>query len=177
MSNSHQLERKLHALREAFDYSFAEGIALERPEQVDFLSIRIAGDPYALRLSEIQSLHVARKLVAAPSLLPELLGLAGFRGVLTPIYDLSPLLGYAGQPVANWLVVARSDSPVGFGLELFEAHLRVDRGRISNTEVAADGALRGTVESGGLALPLIHLPSLIAGIARRIKAFESTQEG
>jgi purine-binding chemotaxis protein CheW len=173
---SSQLEHKLRSLREAFDRSFAEGVAPERPEQVDFLSIRVAGDPYALRLSEIQSLHVARKLVAAPSLVPALLGLAGFRGVLTPIYDLSPLLGYAAQPTAKWLVVARSESPIGFAFEGFDAHLRVDAERVSNLELASRDALCGVVQSGGLALPLLHLPSLIAGIAQRIKAFEPSQE-
>ena len=92
---SNELEQKAAALRAAFDRSFAEAADAGRAPHLDFLAIRVAGDPYALRLSEVASLHVDSKRVRAPSLLPELSGLASFRGVLTPVYDLAALLGYA----------------------------------------------------------------------------------
>ena len=176
MTDPSALEQKLHALRDSFDRSFAEASTAERPLQLDFLAIRVAGDPYALRMSEVQSLHADRALVTAPSLVDGLLGVAGFRGVLTPIYDLSLLLGYARQPAPKWLVVARNAAPIGFAFETFEAHLRASPERVSSAELGAEGALRGAVESGSRALPLLHLPSLIDGIARRIKDFEQTQE-
>jgi purine-binding chemotaxis protein CheW len=166
----------VRALRDAFDGSFAAAVAAEPPAQLDFLTIRVAGDPYALRLSEVQSLHAERKLVAAPSLLPGLLGVAGFRGVLTPVYDLSSLLGYAQPGAAKWLVVAQHAEPIGFAFEVFDAHLRIDSAQVSGTEAEGEGALRGAVQTGGRAVPLLHLPALIEAILRRIKAFEPSQE-
>ena len=173
MTSASPLDPKLFALREAFDQSFAEAVGGERPEQLDFLAVRIAGDPYALRLSEIQSLHASRRVVAAPSQLPELLGMAGFRGILTPVYDLARLLGYAAEPAAKWLVVVQQAAPVAFAFGGFEAHLRVTLDRVSTPELGSAAAVRGAVQSGTSALPLLHLPSLVEGIAQRIKTFGS----
>ncbi|MEO8904482.1 MAG: chemotaxis protein CheW [Polyangiaceae bacterium] len=170
------IEPKLLALREAFDQNFVEAVGGQRPEQLDFLKVRIAGDPYALRLSEIQSLHASRRVVAAPSELPELLGLAGFRGILTPVYDLAQLLGYSAESSAKWLVVVQHASPFAFAFGEFEAHLRVTSASLSAPEFGSHAALRGAVQHGAGALPLLHLPSLVEGIAQRIKTFGSVQE-
>ena len=170
------IDPKLLLLREEFDRSFAQAERAERPEQLDFLSLRIAGDPYAVRLSEIQSLHVSRKVVLAPSPLPALLGMAGFRGVLTPIYDLGQLLGYQAEPSAKWLVIARSAAPVAFAFATFEAHLRVTLDGLSAAEPGSGAAVRGAIRHDHGVLPLLHLPSLVEGIAQRIKTFGSSQE-
>lgn len=176
MTSANQLDPKLLALREAFDRSFAEAAGAERPEQLDFLALRIAGDAYAMRLSEIQSLHVSRRLVVAPSHLPGLLGMAGFRGMLTPVYDLGQLLGYQAEPSAKWLVIARSPAPIAFAFGTFDAHLRVAKDQLSAPELGSNAAIRGAIRHGDSALPLLHLPSLVEGIAQRIKAFGSSQE-
>jgi chemotaxis signal transduction protein len=176
MTGGSYVDPKLLLLREQFDRTFAEATRAEQPEQQDFLAIRIAGDPYALRLSEIQSLQVVRKLVAAPSLLPELLGIAGFRGVLTPIYDLGQLLGYQAEPSPKWLVVAQNQAPVGFAFATFDAQLRVTSDRVSAPELGNAAAVSGAVTNGRSALPLLHLPAIARGLAQRIKTFASSQE-
>ncbi|HEY4102755.1 MAG TPA: chemotaxis protein CheW, partial [Polyangiaceae bacterium] len=133
------------------------------------------GDRYALRLSDVASLHTDRPLTPAPSELSELRGIAGFRGVLTPVYDLGALLGYAATPTARWLCVARGSSPIAFLFESFESHLRLAPERIS----AGDGskhAIRGTVQADSAAIPWLDLPLLIARIAARIKASGPSQE-
>jgi purine-binding chemotaxis protein CheW len=177
MTASNRVEQRALWLREAFDRSFAEAADVERASHLDFLAIRVAGDPYALRLSEVQSLHADRRLVSAPSRLPELLGISGFRGVLTPVYDLAPLLGYGAELSARWLVVAQSDSPIGFAFGDFDEHLRVTADRVSAPDSDARVAVRGGVRRGVAALPLIHLPSLVEAIAQRIKALGPSQEG
>ena len=176
MSSGQPRDPKLLALRAAFDRSFAEAASGERPESQDFLAIRVAATPYAVSLAEIQSLQMSRKLVAAPSQLPELLGLAGFRGVLTPVYDLGQLLGYHAEPSRKWLVVARSAAPVAFAFEAFDAHLRVTRDLLSPPEAGSSSAIRGAVRHRDSTLALLHLPSLVEGIAQRIKTFRSAQE-
>jgi chemotaxis signal transduction protein len=176
MTSAIQIDPKLLALREAFDRSFAEAAGAEQPEQLDVLALRIAGDSYAVRLSEIQSLHLCRKLTPAHSRLPALLGLAGFRGVLTPVYDLGQLLGYPGEPSAKWLVIARSAAPIAFAFGVFDAHLRVAQDLFSAPELGESAAIRGAIRHAEGALPLLHLPSLVEGIAQRIKAFGSSQE-
>ncbi|HEY3255828.1 MAG TPA: chemotaxis protein CheW [Polyangiaceae bacterium] len=174
---STSVDQKLLALRQDFDQSFARAAGGAQPSQLDFLSVRVAGDPYAIRLSEVQSLHADRKLVAAPSLLPELLGVSGFRSILTPVYDLAHLLGYAPQPMARWLAVVQSAAPIAFAFGDFDSHLRVSLDRVSAPEAAGGGAaVGGAVQDAGRTLPLLHLPSLVEAIAQRIKAFGPSQE-
>jgi chemotaxis signal transduction protein len=178
MTASTSLEHKLSALRQDFDQSFARAAGGARRSQLDFLAICVAGDPYAMRLSEIQSLHADRKLVAAPSPLPELLGVSGFRSTLTPVYDLAQLLGYGAGLSARWLVVVQSASPIAFAFGDFDSHLRVSLERVSalETENGSSSAVRGAVQNAGITLPLLHLPSLVEAIARRIKALGPSQE-
>jgi chemotaxis signal transduction protein len=178
VTSATSIEQKLSALRQDFDQSFARAARGAGQAELDFISIRVAGDPYAIRLSEVQSLHRDRKLVAAPSLLPELLGLSGFRSVLTPVYDLAQLLGYGAELSLRWLVVAHSASPIAFAFGGFDSHLRVSPGVVAapETESSNLAAVGGAVRDGELTLPLLHLPSLVEAIAQRIKAFGPSQE-
>ncbi|HKO53719.1 MAG TPA: chemotaxis protein CheW [Polyangiaceae bacterium] len=177
MTGSTSIDQKLSALRREFDQSFALPVADVEAATLDFLAIRVAGDPYAVSLSEIQSLHADCKLVVAPSLLPELLGFSGFRSVLMPVYDLAQLLGYRGGLSARWLVVANSFAPIAFAFGDFDSHLRVTQERVSapETDESKAAALGGAVQNAGVTLPLLHLPSLVEAIAQRIKAFGPAQ--
>lgn len=174
MIASSAIADRLRALREQFDHSFAAADAATDTEQVDLLAIRIAGDRYALRLSEVASLHADRRLVAAPSLLPELLGIAGFRGVLTPVYSLGGLLGYPIEGTKKWLIVARWAAPIAFAFDLFDAHLRVPVDRVSLANGEPGAAVCGAVHAAPSALPLLHLPSLVEGILRRVKDIKAS---
>jgi chemotaxis signal transduction protein len=176
MTAAHGLDPKLSALRAAFDESFAHAPDVEQGAQRDFLAIRIAGNSYALCLAEVMSLHADRTLARVPSPLPELLGIAGFRGALTPIYDLGALLGYPAEPLARWLVIARWLSPIGLGFQSLGAHLRVTADSISTAQPGANAGVCGAVKSDAGTLPLLHLPSLIEGLVKRIKALGPARE-
>ncbi|HYQ01512.1 MAG TPA: chemotaxis protein CheW [Polyangiaceae bacterium] len=176
MTTSTSIEQKLSELRREFDQSFARAAGAPLPSQLDFLTIVVAGDTYAIRLSEVQSLHADRKLVPAPSVLPELLGVCGFRSVLTPVYDLAQLLGYGSGQAARWLVVAEGALPIAFAFGNFGSHLRVPLENVSAPESAGTATLGGAVQSDGITRPLLHLPSLVEGIAQRIKALRPSQE-
>lgn len=171
-----QLDDKLRALREEFDQSFQIAAGAGGVEQLDFLVLRIAGDLYALRLSEVASLQANRTVVPVPSVLPELLGIAGFRGTLTPVYDLGALLGYSPGDALKWLVVAHWPTPIAFAFDRLSAHLRASTDRVSLAATGTNATIQGAVHDGRSAVPLLHLPSLVEGIARRIKALGLSQE-
>jgi len=173
------IDQRLSALRREFDQSFSRAAGGPQPSQLDFLAIVVAGDAYAVRLSEVQSLYAERKLVSAPSLLPELLGVCGFRSVLTPVYDLAQLLGYRSGTAQRWLMVASGARPIAFAFESFQAHLRVPSESVATQATSAPtvaDAVGGAVHSQGEARPLLHLPSLVETIAQRIKALRPSQE-
>ncbi len=155
-------------LREEFDRSFAAAPVVARVVFDGFLAIRVGGDPYAVRLSDIASLHHDRKVVPIQSAVPELLGLAAFRGIMAPVYDLRALLGYAGGPAPRWLLLSGAP-PVGLAFDLCEAHLRVARENVSGTET--EGSIRrhldGAVHGAEATRPIIRIASVLEAIARR----------
>ena len=98
--------------RNAFDKAFAQPrVTGDTAAWEDFLTIRIAGDGYALRLREIAGLVKGRRVVACPSEVPEFQGIAGVRGTLVSVYSLPALLGYSGggEPAA-WLLLCAGAS-------------------------------------------------------------------
>ncbi|MGH8471139.1 MAG: chemotaxis protein CheW [Gammaproteobacteria bacterium] len=144
----------------------------------NLLAIRVGDDPYAVRLAEIASLHADRKVVPLPSRTPELLGLAGFRGAMAPVYDLRTLLGYARRSAPRWLLLVRTPDLVGLAFDLFEAHMRTPAENISSTENGGASSLhvRGVVRTADGVRPLIHTASLIEAITRRARPDKPPKE-
>jgi purine-binding chemotaxis protein CheW len=94
------------------------------------LALRVGGDPYVVRLAEVQGVLAKQRIVPVPSPVPELLGIAGCRGAIVPVYSLRALLspgGAAGPQgeLAAWVLLAGAPSPIGFAFDSFDGTLRV----------------------------------------------------
>jgi chemotaxis signal transduction protein len=157
------------ASRSAFDRSFAETRGTQAEAMEDLLAIRVGGDPYAVRVLEIASLHVDRRVIALPSRAPTLLGLVGLRGAMAPVYDLRTVLGYPAGPVPRWLLLVRTPDLVGLAFDLFESHVRATAASIAR---AGDGTARSQFANSVVCLadgvrPLLHTPSLIEAITKQ----------
>src|SRR6185295_4421011 len=114
MSESSFGLEKLEELKRSFDRSFAEAPRQQVAQVEDLLCVRIAGDRYAVRLSETSGIYVDRKIVGLPSPLPDLLGMAGFRGSVIPVFDLGALLGYdMTGDAGRWLLLVGTNEIVG----------------------------------------------------------------
>lgn len=129
MSSLSPSTAKVAELRRTFDQARAVPASLDGNIQAEsLLAIRVSRDAYAIRVSEISGLATDRKIVAFPSLIPELLGVAGIRGVLVPVYSLAGLLGYGvetGQ--VRWLVLCGSEEPFALAFSDFEGYLQMPR--------------------------------------------------
>jgi chemotaxis signal transduction protein len=169
-----RLTRASSALRDEFDRSFAEAPP-SMATRTDFLAVRIGGDPYALALADVAALHHDHKVVPIPSRAAELLGIAGFRGLIAPVYDLGALLGYGRAPACRFLFLARGRAPVALAFERFEGHLRLGHeGAVPAT--AGDRArshLCGAVRFHDAVVPLIDLGSVLEVIAGRVRTGQS----
>lgn len=160
-------ERRLAELRLAFDESFASPPPEPARDLLHFLAIRVAGDPYALRLTELAGLQPYRKIVSLPG---SAAGLAGVRGRLVAVYSLAVLLGYPTvEAKARWIVVCEADHSIGLVIEDFERHQHV-----------AGSALQTAAESGPLnehvsaiyrdepgSRSVLAIPSILAAIRRQ----------
>ena len=117
---------KAAQLRQAFDHSFALPPSADSPEVQDLLMIRVAGDPYAIRLLDITEIVTGRSVVSVPTITPGLLGLAGIRGGIVPVFGLSSILGYgpdSGSP--RWMVLCGAEEPIALAFSNFEGYLRL----------------------------------------------------
>jgi chemotaxis signal transduction protein len=124
---SFDLDEHAASLKAAFDDTFARSAQALETTTEDLLAIRAGGDPYALRVRELTALLVSRKVVPVPSRRPELLGVAGVRGALVPVYCLSSLLGYPNGAATRWLAVCGHSQPVGLAFDELESFLRLPR--------------------------------------------------
>ncbi len=171
------LGETLRALSREFDDSFAQAPREHTQAMESLLAIRMAGRPYALRLTDIDGLHVDRRIVPLPAQAAHLLGVASFRGRIAPVYDLASLCGYARVSSPRWLVLLRSKEPVALAFELFEKHFSVLPQDIISAQ-AADLAAKLTstahlahaARHEDTARPIIELPSLLADIAQTCEA-------
>jgi len=151
-------------LRDAFDREFAATPRPAEPSHRDFLCIRVGGEPSAIPLDDIASLHADLRVVALPSRAPELLGVAAIRAAIVPIYDLGFAFGMSRADVPRWTVVLR-DGAAGFAFEGYDGHAR-----IPDRAIAAASQRRHTIgqfSAGGQPRSIIDLGTVLAAIENR----------
>lgn len=161
--------RDVASLREAFDRSFAEA-PRAAPRTLDFLAIGIADARFAIRLGDTAGLYADRVIVPLPTSVTELLGIASFRNVLAPVFDLRTILGYAVSTPPRWLVLARSPQPIGLAFDTFDGQLRVSPDDVAESARGAGTHLAGVLTTQDGARSVIDFASVIEAIARRARS-------
>ena len=139
-------------LRDAFDRGFAAAPAADGGARHELLRIELAGEPYALALADLSSLHVDLEIVAVPARTPALLGVIALRGAIVPVFDLRRLLGLAATRPPRWLVVVGANA---FAFDQFIGHFSVAElppGRVVHHE----GRLHPLVDFGVALQGVIH---------------------
>lgn len=159
------------ALRDAFDASFVVAAAQsDATGREDFLTIRVAGGPYALALAEIAGVHHGATVVPIAGVAAHLIGIAGFRGAVAPVYDLGMWLGAPRAPSTPWIVLARAPWPVGFAFERLERHIRPMRDAAAGPPEA--DAVRpfvaGVLRTDDEVRPLVRLASIVDAISKLV---------
>lgn len=124
MSAREAAEAVRDRLRQTFDAAFAAPPPPPAPASVDLIAIRSGADLYAFRLAAIAGLLARKRLMPAAGADPALLGIAGLRGKLVPVYSLARLLG-AADADERWWVLVGADSPIAIAFAAFVSHERV----------------------------------------------------
>jgi chemotaxis signal transduction protein len=154
------------AMRLAFDRSFATLPVVASDREEDFVAVRIGSGGYAFHLSHIAGLFTGKRITPLPSRAAALLGIAGFRGNIAPVYDLHLLLGHPRVEKPAWLATA-AGMPVAFAFEAFDGHIRVPRAAIVPGGTHQKSShVREYIGEDGLIRPIIHLPSILELIRR-----------
>ena len=164
------VESKAAELRQAFDLSFALPPPQASQEVEDLLTIRVAGDPYAIRLGDIAGIVAGRRVIPVPAVTLDLLGLAGIRGDVVSVFGLASILGYGQAPGSpRWMILCGAEEPIALAFSDFEGYLRLPK-----SSLHADENLRTTrqyvnqvasTEDGARAV--ISIPLVVATIRNR----------
>jgi purine-binding chemotaxis protein CheW len=113
----------LEKLRQAFDEAFARPVAGSRTPDVALVAIAMGEDRLALPLSELTGVYAMPALVPLPGAPGALLGVAGLRGQLVPVYGLAALLGSPAPPgPPAWIVVYGRREPVALAFHELVGH-------------------------------------------------------
>lgn len=150
-------------LRRSFDQTFALLPRTELKTMEGFIGVRVAGDPYALGVRELGHLSAHQRIVPLPSESPELLGLAGIRGTIVPVYSLARMLGYdASERSHRWLVTCGTRSEMALAFETFEGYLRVPASGISHVDgkESSKTHVHELVRDGALLRAVVDIASL-----------------
>jgi chemotaxis signal transduction protein len=157
-----EFARRLVELRESFDKTFALPPPATAVDTIGLLAIRVGGGAYAVRVDELADVQGACKVVPLPGGRPELLGLAGIRGRLVPVYSLAALLGLGKTASWTWLAICGSQQPLGLTFDDLEGYIQaspadlypaaeIERSRGHVREVLRkDGTTRSVVSASSI---------------------------
>jgi purine-binding chemotaxis protein CheW len=120
-------------MRRAFDAAFARAPEQKDDHTVDLLGITLFGAAYALKLGDVSGLYAGKKIARMPASKPGLLGIAGFRGVILPVYDLATLIGLPASVAPKWLAIAKPGD-IAIAFDSFDGHLRVPEEAVAVNE-------------------------------------------
>ena len=169
-------------LREAFDRTFALPPSGASPEVEDLLTIRVAGDPYAIRLLDIAEIVTERRVVSVPAVTPDFLGLAGIRGGIVPVFGLSSILGYGSDSRApRWMMICGSEQPIALDFSDFEGYLRLPASALHADENFGTAREHVKYVNQVASTPdgvraVISIPLIMATIRNRISQHRPTKE-
>lgn len=150
-------------LRAAFDRAFADAPPGAPVAMRELLRVRIAGEPFALALTEIATIHVDVKIVAVPATARELLGVISVRSQIVPAYDLRAVLGLACELPPRWLVVVRG-APAAFAFDGFDGLVRTAEEPIAHSAALS----RGAVALGGRTVSILDLAAACAAVRKEL---------
>jgi purine-binding chemotaxis protein CheW len=168
----------LEELRRAFDQTFAAPAVRPADNLTTLITIRVAGQAFALHAKEITALAKRSRIVPVPSRVPELLGLAGVRGALVPVYDLAALLGLprrAGEP--QWFVLAHREAQLALAVDEIEGLAEIPKTDLFNDDASPSrDHVRQLARIGTGTRALIDIPAIVETIRQHAGSSEPARE-
>jgi purine-binding chemotaxis protein CheW len=166
-------------LRRRFDGAFVAAPADREEDLESFLAVRIGNEGYALRIRDVTGFAAARRIVPLPSPVAEMLGLAGIRGSVVPVFSLAAMIGYEqAEQAPRWFLLCGAAEPIALGFAEFEGYLELPRADRTGVSEAGEGAparavrdhVRQVVRARGEVRGVIDVPSVVEAIEARVAA-------
>ena len=169
-------EQRLAHLRRVFDESFAEPAETETEDLLALIAIRLSGEALVLRADQITGIARLRRVTPAPSCIPELIGLAGMRGTLLPVFSLAALLGLARSEECSWVALAHRESPVGLAFDEFEGQIETRPACLyDDASAPARRHVRQLAQFGSAVRAVVDVASVVEAIRLAAESSRSPQ--
>jgi chemotaxis signal transduction protein len=154
---------RLDELRDGFDASFTRPPPPRQDPGEALLRLRVGGAPLAVRLGHLSGLHLMPRLVRLPGAPASVLGLAGLRGQLIAVHDLTALLGLQSGEPPRWLLLAGGSRRVGLAAAGFEGQMRATSEQMRSGGGSSGHPLLSTsvLLPDAPPLPLLDVDSLV----------------
>lgn len=153
-------------MRRAFDQTFASAPSLEAADLISLFAIRLSGERFVLRMDQIHGIARSRPIVPVSSRISELMGIAGMRGALVPVFSLAALLGLPRTEECAWLAIIQGDSPMALAFDALERRMEIRRTSLYEDASPARRHVRQVAQLGNEACAVIDVPSLVAVIRK-----------
>jgi chemotaxis signal transduction protein len=172
-----RLTGRVEQSRLEFDQSFAQDTRGYLRSRENVLAIGLGSERCAVRLSDVAGVFADRGITRVPGHIPALLGIAGFRGVVVPVYDLPALLGHAPVVSPRWLMLAAA-AQVALAFIDFDGLLQVESNSIVQRDAGAvpHDFINEVLRTPDLLRPIIHLPSVLNAITRQVRETALNEE-
>lgn len=147
-------------LRHSFDLAFTQAAISRDTALQSYLAIRVGGDPFAIRLSDLSHLVADKACTPVPVSAPGLLGITALRSSIVVVYDLRVLLGYVANGTPRWILLTAADPTLGLAFDEFEGQRRVSQDAISY-DTGSNSNHNNVMHDGDVMRPVIHIDGLI----------------
>jgi chemotaxis signal transduction protein len=166
------MSTRLDDLRHAFDDSFALPPPSTEDDMVDLLAVTADAEALAVPLHAMAGLTADRAVTPLPGSPPDLLGVAGLRGHLVPVYDLARLRKPGGpRRPGRWMVLAAGTPAFAVAVDRIDGHLRVPREAIAEPAGKATNAVVHTPDGPR---PVVDLTAVRIQLSARAETEQET---
>lgn len=159
----------LARMRREFDASFASPQAVRTADEERLVILRAGAIEVACRIAQIMRFEADRKIVPLSGGAPGLLGLAGIRGKLVPVYGLATLLGQSLAESPRWLALCGAEAPVALAFDRLERFVAAPASDVCPAGDASDGSGHVTevLRRGATTCSILDLASVLSSIRAR----------
>jgi chemotaxis signal transduction protein len=169
MNQREPIGRNALELRREFDAVFARAAQPRSADFEDFLAIQLGGAKYAVRLTDTSGLFQGKKITPLPGDMPGLLGIAGFRGTVLPVFSLGVFMGHPANATAKWMFLTTSN--IAFVFDQLDTYTRISRDAVlpANLGGTAREHVSQVVIVEGVIRPVANLPSILDSIRAHVR--------
>lgn len=163
-------DARVAGLRRAFDQTFAARPPEPSKGHVNLLALRVGGDPCVVFLRDISGILRAPRIASVPGAPADVIGVAGVRGSLVPVFALASLLGQAVQEPPRWLLMCEVDEPLAFAVPAIDGYLQLPESRLHTHAHPADERphVSQVAETDAGIRPVINIAHIVTGIRARV---------